>query len=663
MRKMVTMAAVLSGMLFGLAGAAAEITTDTLLDQMVDLKRLTRLPNPAYTTKQFSSYDQNSKSFSNHHGWFANGDRGWYLRTEEMNGRKEYVMMDAEGPGAMVRIWSANPEGTLRIYLDGSSTPVIEEDMKALLTGEVDAFPEPLSGMRARGTNLYFPIPYAKSCKITSDKGDFYYHVNYRTYEKGTKVKTFTPGDLKTYADKIAEICERLSNTRAGGGPPAERTKKPFDESLAPDGRATLWTMDGSKAICGFLVHLDAEDLVAAARGLVLSMTFDGETTVHAPVGDFFGMAPGVVPYASLPLGVTNDSPADMWCHWWMPFEKDAKIEVHNLSDTEVRIHGAVAVMPYDWASDSLHFHAKWRIDPALPSRPMNDWMHLSVRGRGRFVGGALHLINPVKGWWGEGDEKIYVDDETFPSHFGTGTEDYYGYAWCDTGIFSHAYHGQPYVDGPANYGNVTNNRYHIIDDIPFENSFRFDIENWHWAPNVITVRDAISYWYCRPKSHDFFGPITKEMVADPPYPLEYKTWRLPGALEGEDMQVLEKTGLVGKQLLGESLSGEQQFWWREGKPGDKVKLGFDVDANTRRTIMLRPIKSFDYAIVQFYINGKKAGDPVDLYSEKTTIGDEVNLGSHALHKGQNTLTLELVGINPKADKKFMAGVDYILLK
>ena len=29
-------------------------------------------------------------------------------------------MMKAEGPGALVRIWSANPVGTLRIYVDGN---------------------------------------------------------------------------------------------------------------------------------------------------------------------------------------------------------------------------------------------------------------------------------------------------------------------------------------------------------------------------------------------------------------------------------------------------------------------------------------------------------------------------------------------------------------
>lgn len=33
--------------------------------------------------------------------------------------------------------------------------------------------------------------------------------------------------------------------------------------------------------------------------------------------------------------------------------------------------------------------------------------------------------------WWGEGDEKFFVDGERFPSTFGTGSEDYIGYAWA----------------------------------------------------------------------------------------------------------------------------------------------------------------------------------------------------------------------------------------
>ena len=91
-------------------------------------------------------------------------------------------MMDTDGPGAIVRIWSANPEGTLRVYIDGADKPVIEADEEGPLGGKVPGLPEPIAGERSRGWNLYFPIPYAKHCKVTSDKGGFYYHVNYRTY-------------------------------------------------------------------------------------------------------------------------------------------------------------------------------------------------------------------------------------------------------------------------------------------------------------------------------------------------------------------------------------------------------------------------------------------------------------------------------------------------
>src|SRR5690606_24978086 len=128
-------------------------------------------------------------------------------------------------------------------------------------------------------------------------------------------------------------------------------------------------------------------------------MDFDGKAHQHdvveveAPIGDFFGTAPGLIPYASFPLGITEPTPGkpqDMWCHWYMPFQKSAVIKVRNLSEQTVRIEGAVAVVPYDWDDKSLHFHAKWRIERNVPTRPFSDWQHLQVNGAGRFVGGHL---------------------------------------------------------------------------------------------------------------------------------------------------------------------------------------------------------------------------------------------------------------------------------
>ncbi|MHC4674420.1 MAG: glycoside hydrolase family 172 protein, partial [Planctomycetota bacterium] len=513
-------------------GCATTITTESLLNDMTDLHRLTKLPSPAYTTKQFSSYDRKSKIPDDHDGWFANGDRGQYLRVEEKDGRKEHVMMDADGPGAIVRIWSANPEGTLRIYLDRSDKPVIESDMKKLLKGEYSGLPHPIAGVRAKGWNLYFPIPYAQHCKVTSDKGKFYYHVNYRTYQAGTRVTSYTADDLNRLQDKIQGLANKLSAPLVGDASATKGTESSFEVNLNPGDEEILLALTGPKAINRLVAGLSATDRESAARSVVLYMSFDGEKTVECPLGDFFGVAPGLIPYASVPLGITKGAPLNLGCRWQMPFRKSAKVTAKNLGNQKVRVQGNVLSAPYKWDSQSLLFHAKWRIERDIPTRPFSDWAHLECTGNGRFVGGMLNILNPVRRWWGEGDEKIYVDGEKFPSHFGTGTEDYYGYAWCSPELFVHAYHNQPRCDGPGNYGHSSVNRFHIIDDIPFRKQFKFDIENWHSTAGIKTTRAAVSYWYARPGGTDFFKTITpKDVILDKVKP--YLTFHVEGAIEG----------------------------------------------------------------------------------------------------------------------------------
>ncbi len=126
-------------------------------------------------------------------------------------------MMDAAGPGAIVRIWSANPAGTIRIYLDGAAQPVIEAPMSTLLGGKFPGLARPIAGEYSKGWNLYFPLPYAKSCKVTSDQGNFYYHVNYRTYAAGTAVESFK-ADLiqsRAEADAIPSLADRVAKLGA----------------------------------------------------------------------------------------------------------------------------------------------------------------------------------------------------------------------------------------------------------------------------------------------------------------------------------------------------------------------------------------------------------------------------------------------------------------
>ncbi len=641
--------------LWSWAGEAV-ISTATLLQDMVNLRAMAEFPSPYYTCKQFSSYDRRSKTPADPKTWFANGDRGHYLRVEERNGRKEYVMMDADGPGAVVRIWSANPRGTLRIYLDGSDTPVLEAPMADLLGGKFPGLPRPIAGEYSRGWNLYFPIPYARHCKITSDQGDFYYHVDYRTYEKGTVVKSFTLQDLKALQPQIQALVRRLEHPRTAVDLKIQ-ARKTIQETLQPGERYQL-DLQGPAAICEIVLRVQARDLDRALRGTVLRIDFDGEPCVEAPLGDFFGSMPGINPFEALPLGMTKDG--EMYCHWFMPFRDGAHLELVNWSPETLTIQGRVGWSSYRWTDRSMHFRAKWRVEFEIPTRPMRDWNYLTTFGTGVFGGVAFAIDNPVKAWWGEGDEKIYVDGETFPSFFGTGTEDYYGYAWGSPELFTHAYHSQSRCDGPANYGRTSVNRFHILDRIPFQKSFRFDIELWHWRDCKVNMA-VTAYWYAKPGAVDGFQTLGPEDLQVWPMP-KYQPPRVKGAIEGESMRIVRVVGKVEPQDWA-GLSGERHLWWHAGmKPGDQLILAFPVSKAGRYRVLARFLKARDYGIHQLAINGKKTGKPIDFYNPTVVPTKEVDLGVWDLRKGNNYLTVTVVGANPKAVKAYMFGLDYIRL-
>ena len=68
----------------------------------------------------------------------ANKDFSQFLRTEQYKGKTQHVMMDAEGPGAVVRIWVTwvhRPENMVRVFLDGSDEPVIEAPLYRFIDG------------------------------------------------------------------------------------------------------------------------------------------------------------------------------------------------------------------------------------------------------------------------------------------------------------------------------------------------------------------------------------------------------------------------------------------------------------------------------------------------------------------------------------------------
>ena len=91
----------------------------------------------------------------------------------------------------------------------------------------------------------------------------------------------------------------------------------------------------------------------------------------------------------------------------------------------------------------------------------------------------AVRTRSPA--WFGEGDEKIYIDGEKTASIWGTGTEDYFLMAWglrpCNTPYFGCPYFDQWGIVG----GHAEAYRWHINDPIIFNTGIRVTIEHWGW--------------------------------------------------------------------------------------------------------------------------------------------------------------------------------------
>ncbi len=484
---------------------APTVSMEALVREMTDLRALARRSSPWYDYRQASSYDRASDEWKEP---FANADFGKFLRTEEREGRREEVMADLKGPGAVVRVWSANPTGTIRFYFDGEEKPRLEADMNELLSGKHPLFPEPFAYVAAQGKNLYFPLPYSRSLKVTWDNGGrpllpgLYYVIGHRTYEAGTRVQSFTAESIQKSAAAIREAAQALGSSPAAPGTVVRGTPRPLPPGAITQLRTT--SAGGAEVREFRAIHGAKDDpkkpwthpsrLHNVLRRLRLRMGFDGATTVDVPLGDFFGSSPGLTPYKSLPLEVRADGA--MISRWVMPYRSEARIWVVNENPIPV---------PREISEDgerSLrrgHLSLPRAVERRRSRRsPGTTSPFLDAKGEGKFVAAHLQVTNLVPEWWGEGDEKAYVDGETFPSLFGTGTEDYYGYAWSDPTPFERPYHAQPPTANFGNFGQTNNLRFHVLDPIPFRRSIRFDMEAWHWRPSVTTFATT-ALWYALP--------------------------------------------------------------------------------------------------------------------------------------------------------------------
>ncbi|MBQ4280217.1 MAG: DUF2961 domain-containing protein [Rikenellaceae bacterium] len=694
--KTLLMTAAASVLAVGGALAQGTVSVETLLKEMIDRDALARFPSPAYTCKQFSSYDRVSTE-KGPSSWFGNADANQFIRVETTDGRTEFVMMDTEeqGPGAIVRFWMTfagnnRGNGTLRIYLDGSDTPAIEGTAFGVLSGnEFVGAPlatsvSKLTPYGERGHDLYFPIPYGKSCKITYEckqvhkdnngklwPGDevVYYNINYRTYSPQTRVITFAPGQLAQYKTLIDKVQDQMRNNYHNAVD-MKLSSIDLGAELAP-GASKSFEIKGSRAIRQLGLKLSADDRMQALRSTVLEIAFDGEQTVWVPIGDFMGIG-----YHQMDTNnwyVTAPDDGQMDAFWVMPFKSHCKITLHNLGEQPVGVAGQARYGSWRWDARSMHFGSDWhqytKIDTKVKKgEPGNegdskDINYTTLKGKGVYVGDALAIFNTTNAWWGEGDEKVYVDGETFPSHFGTGSEDYYGYAWCSPSVFTdHPFIAQPVGRGSFEPTLSVNSRYRALDGIPFTKEIVFDMELWHWVQCKVNYAPT-TFWYMMPGGKtliekDIKGVQEKVAIRKSDVTSE---GLLTLEFESENLPVESKTGGIVDYQNGAEWSNGCQIYWREVEPGAKLTTQFRTGKGGIYDMTVLFTTARDYGVYNIYLNGVKIGSKIDLNNPQIKV-KPIGFGNVELKSGVNTFTVEQVSA-PKDFPKSVFGFDKLVFQ
>lgn len=612
---------------------------------------------------QFSSYDRTSNAGpTSGEKWYANADRGNYLRVEQRDGRQEYVMVDIDGPGCLARLWSANPTGTLFFDIDGKRAWTV--DFAALCKGEVAGAPDPLAGMRARGGNVYLPITFQKHLTISADQGDLYYLADVALSAPSARVLPFALDVLNGIA---------MGRQLASGGPFDDQDRASRSTSL----QCSTSNPEVAKVQAGQMIDylgVDVKvpnggdvDLGKALRNVLLVVRCGNEDTVRVPVCDFFAGGSSWRPWTGYLMGIKESGSA--YCCWPMPMPDGGHVAlqvVGPLQGVTVSLRGSTKGVGLLFTTPLL-FRADYHQVKQQPTRPFSDHLVLNASGKGRFVGCSLLVRNPSRIWWGEGDEKFYVDGETFPSWFGTGTEDYFGYAWCDPTPFSAPFHAQVQCDGPMNFGFTQLHRSHVLDSVPFQTSFRFELERWHWVPDIKIDYATVAYWYGEVGATSGLPtlPSARDRQLEPLPPI--KVFEAKGAIEGESLEVRScSSGIHEIQDLSffeRVFSRDAHRWWRDGKVGDAMVLALPVAIAGSYKVTLAMTRADDFGKVQVTLGGNQLGEPFDGYAPKVSTSGPFVAGTIDLTAGTHDLRFELVGKNPKAKDRMMVGLDYLILE
>ena len=299
------------------------------------------------------------------------------------------------------------------------------------------------------------------------------------------------------------------------------RKGSPCLNDIEPGATVTLAEMEGPGEINHIWITVDNKTTDAdcfVLRDLVIRMYWDDQEypSVEAPLSAFFGCAydenfvdrDGKYPVLNSAMMLV--APGRGYNSYFeMPFHKRARITMENRGDKDEELFYIIAGAYQEIPAEAGYFHATYRQEhPVQKGRTYT--IVDGIEGRGQFVGVTLATgMNGNNTCWVEGEARMYLDDDPYPSIHYTGTEDYFGGSYGfgnDIIIKSYQTFSGLYTGMYAIYGD---NRefyngqqrfllyhFHIADPIRFENKFRMTLDNMGWTGPRYDDYTSVAYWY-----------------------------------------------------------------------------------------------------------------------------------------------------------------------
>ena len=323
---------------------------------------------------------------------------------------------------------------------------------------------------------------------------------------------------------------ENPTGTRNGGTRGGDCEKLRPRIKIAPGETVDLCDIDGK----GMITHMWFTGYIGHSFILRIYWENNDFPSVEAPLSAFFGCAYDENfcdvdgRYPVLNSSCILVAPGRGYNSYFeMPFKKHCRITVENRGQKEQSLFYMITGWLGELPEEIGYFHALYNQEhPVMKGRSYT--VADGIEGRGRFLGVTFASgMNGHNTCWVEGEAKMYIDGEDYPSLNYTGTEDYFcgSYAFGnDIAIKKYQTFSAPYVGMYAILGDSNEQynaqkrfmlyRFHVKDEIYFERSFRMTMDNLGWTgPRYDDYTTVAYYLLDEAKALPFTLPSDKELI------------------------------------------------------------------------------------------------------------------------------------------------------